>query len=96
MHHLHLTRLFLTLIMFKFQVVWVLFIDLGDVAFNASCVADDSGPLDSKYCADGGVYYAYNFIETGSYIGYVGYPWGGNLLRELDLNLTVSHPYSGH
>ncbi|KAI4246913.1 MAG: hypothetical protein L6R42_009758, partial [Xanthoria sp. 1 TBL-2021] len=46
-----------------------------------------SGPQDSKYCADGGIYYTYNSIEEWRH--YVSYPWGGNLLQEkLGINLT--------
>ncbi len=57
----------------------------------ANCEAHTKGPPDSKYCADGGVYYTYNFIEDGSGMGHVSYPWGGDLLEDkLNLSLTVS------
>ena len=69
--------------------MWVLYIFLNDVESNISCVADLSGPQDSKYCADQGAYYTYNFIETTAYLGYVGYPWGGQKLPELGLDLKV-------
>ena len=71
---------------------WVLFVDLEDGDSTTKCMAHWQGPSDSKYCADGGVYYTYNFIEGTSETGYVGYPWGAQKLRELnsDLNLSVS------
>ena len=70
--------------------MWVLFVDLDDDPQNAAkCLADPSGPQDSKYCADRGIYYTYNYIESGDKRRYVGYPWGGNLLPKLDINLTV-------
>ena len=63
-----------------YNKTWVLFVDLGDIASNQSCLADLSGPQVSKYCADEGVYYTYNFEEAQSYAGYVAYPWGGEKL----------------
>ncbi len=69
--------------------MWVLFADLGDGNNStAKCNNDNSGPPDSKYCADGGVYYTYNFIETGHLAGYLGYPWGATKLS--DFNITIS------
>ncbi|KAG8530182.1 uncharacterized protein KY384_005665 [Bacidia gigantensis] len=68
---------------------WVLYVNLNDINTNASCVADMTGPPDSKYCADEGVYYTYNFIpKDGQHQGVVGYPWGGQKLSEVGLNLT--------
>ena len=67
--------------------LWVLFVDLMDINTNASCVANMDGPQDSKYCADGGVYYAYNFREPISNVGYVAYPWGGDQMEEAGLEL---------
>lgn len=55
-----------------------------------TAMPEKSGPQDSKYCADSGVYYTYNFIETGDMGGYLGYPWGGEKLPSLDLDLKVS------
>ena len=47
--------------------MWVLFVDLQEEAGStAKCEGDTSGPSESRYCADGGVYYTYNFIEDGS------------------------------
>ena len=69
--------------------MWVLFTDLGDGNNStAKCNNDKSGPPDSKYCADGGVYYTYNFIENGHLSGYLGYPWGATKLS--DFNITIS------
>ncbi|KAL8750925.1 MAG: hypothetical protein Q9199_006756 [Rusavskia elegans] len=57
--------------------MWVLFVDLDDDLESASkSLADRSGPQDSKYCPDGGIYYTYSFIEDGDKRGYVSYPWG--------------------
>ena len=72
--------------------MWILFVDLADDLLKSKCLADSSGPGDSKYCDNGGVYYAYNFIEDGDLSGYVDYPWGGQLLQsKLNINLTVSN-----
>ena len=54
--------------------------------------ADTTGPPDSKYCADGGVYYTYNFVERPNGGGGVGWPWGADKLQpqagiELKVNL---------
>ena len=70
--------------------MWVLFADLGDGNNStAKCNNDNSGPPDSKYCADGGVYYTYNFIETGHLAGYNGYPWGATKLSEFNITISV-------
>ena len=70
--------------------MWVLFSDLGDGNNStAKCNTDNSGPPDSKYCADGGVYYTYNFIETGHLSGYLGYPWGATKLSEFNITISV-------
>ncbi|KAL8755339.1 MAG: hypothetical protein Q9199_003718, partial [Rusavskia elegans] len=42
---------------------------------------DTTGPPDSKYCADGGVYYTYNFIERSDEGGGVGWLWGADKLQ---------------
>ncbi|KAI4208984.1 MAG: hypothetical protein LQ351_008046 [Letrouitia transgressa] len=39
--------------------MFVLFVETAD------CDGDNTGPPELKYCGDGGVYYAYNFIEGG-------------------------------
>ena len=70
--------------------MWVLFTDLGDGNNStAKCDNDKSGPPDSKYCADGGVYYTYNFIETGHLSGNLGYPWGATKLSEFNITISV-------
>lgn len=43
--------------------------------------SDTTGPNATKYCADRGMYYAYNFIEKGAGGGNVGYPWGSEQLE---------------
>ena len=58
--------------------MWVLFVTLDD---PAQCETLDSGPTDSRYCADGGVYYTYNFDEEGIGGGGVNYPWGAESLK---------------
>ena len=57
----------------------------------AKCKNHSRGPADSKYCGNGGVYYTYNFIEDGSDMGHVDYPWGGDKLKRLNLDLKVSN-----
>lgn len=58
-----------------YNKMWVLFVDLGEgVTSMSNCMADSSGPQDSKYCANGGVYYTYNFVEDGPKMGHVDYP----------------------
>lgn len=70
--------------------MWVSFADLGDGNNStAKCNNDNSGPPDSKYCADGGVYYTYNFIETGHLSGNLGYPWGATKLSEFNITISV-------
>ncbi|KAI9703553.1 MAG: hypothetical protein M1836_007323 [Candelina mexicana] len=61
--------------------MWVLFIDLHDDNTMSKCIHDPTGPNITKYCADGGVYYTYNFIEEPAGRGNVGYPWGGEKLE---------------
>ena len=77
--------------------IWVLYVNLDDdPSTTPACLNDTSGPPDSKYCADGGVYYAYNFVEDGDGRGHVDYPWGGDQLQEkfgISLNVRVLHPY---
>ncbi|KAG8533909.1 uncharacterized protein KY384_001650 [Bacidia gigantensis] len=60
--------------------MWVNFLDLGDDAAGTKCQADTSGPQPLKYCAGGGVYYTYNFIQAATVnsdeLGGVNFPWG--------------------
>ena len=70
--------------------MWVLFVDHQEDKSTAKCMADTSGPPDSKYCADGGVYYTYNFIEGGGEAGGLHYPWGGKDLGRVNMNVAVS------
>ena len=71
--------------------MFVLFVDLGDDDAATKCNADVSGPGDLRYCGDGGVYYTYNFIESGEGIGYLGWPWGADKLQaELRIDPAVS------
>ncbi|KAL8783491.1 MAG: hypothetical protein Q9213_004587 [Squamulea squamosa] len=50
-----------------------------------------TGPSDSKYCADGGVYYTYNFVEHNDEDGEVGWPWGAaQLYPKTNISLDVS------
>lgn len=61
---------------------WVLFVDLqeeGDTTYK--CGNNTDGPPDLRYCADGGVYYAYNFVEKGDHLGFLSYPWGADQLK---------------
>lgn len=68
--------------------IWVLYLDTGDRKNSIDkCEAHTAGPQDLKYCADGGVYYAYNFIEDGDYKGHLGYPWGAD---QMDLNTHIN------
>ncbi|KAI4182725.1 MAG: hypothetical protein LQ346_006508 [Caloplaca aetnensis] len=55
--------------------MWVLFTDLQDHEDHKKCLQDTTGPEETKYCADGGVYYAYNFIQDGAGGGDVGARW---------------------
>ena len=72
--------------------MWVLFVDLQDDPANPQkCIIDDTGPAESKWCADGGVYYTYNFIEENGN-GYVWRPWGpwvNGTASDLGLDLKV-------
>lgn len=64
--------------------MFVLFVETAD------CDADTTGPPNLKYCGDGGVYYAYNFIEGGKGVGYLGYPWSADKMRDrLNINSKV-------
>ena len=63
--------------------MWVLFVNTADVVpSTANCEADLTGPQDMKYCGDGGVYYAYNFVENGHSMGHLSYPWGANKMMD--------------
>ena len=53
-------------------------------------MTDKFGPQELMYCADGGVYYAYNFIEEAPYLAKLGYLWGAKKLSEIGLNSSVS------
>ena len=80
---------------FTINKMWILFVDLGDDDSKSNCSTDSSGPLDSRYCNDEEVYYAYNFVEDGDDLSHVDYPWGGQLLKsKLDINLTVRNEQS--
>ena len=73
-----------------YNKMWVLFVNLEDDMNNTKCQSDLSGPQDLKYCADGGIYYTYNYIEErGSYQGHVGYPWGAENLTGIDIEPAV-------
>ena len=85
---------------FPSSKMWILFVALQA---GEDFSLDTSGPPDSKYCADGGVYYTYNFVEKGevgigtfAYTseksgGGVDYPWGAPLLeKKTDIPLAVS------
>ncbi|KAI4271394.1 MAG: hypothetical protein LQ337_006033, partial [Flavoplaca oasis] len=64
--------------------MWVLFTDLSNDLNSTECAQNSTfstGPPDSKYCADGGVYYTYNFREQKSGKGGVGWPWGADQLK---------------
>ena len=71
---------------------WVLFVDLqedGDTTYK--CGNNTDGPPDLRYCADGGVYYAYNFVEKGDHLGFLSYPWGADQLKSaLKIDPAVS------
>ncbi|KAL8692044.1 MAG: hypothetical protein Q9218_002853 [Villophora microphyllina] len=84
--------------------MWVLFTDLKDDASLAMCAKDNTGPPDSKYCADGGVYYTYNFVPKAGPQGAGGYqlgvsngegggvdwPWGADQLQpKANISLKV-------
>ncbi|KAL8964018.1 MAG: hypothetical protein Q9183_004770, partial [Haloplaca sp. 2 TL-2023] len=64
--------------------MWVLFTDLSNDSESKECVENSTfstGPPDSKYCADGGVYYTYNFWEQKNEGGGVGWPYGADKLN---------------
>ena len=74
---------------------WVLFVDLqDDPATQAKCIADNTGPQDLKYCGDGGVYYSYNYVETGDHEGRTDYPWGAEKLQNLGIDMRVSNVHA--
>ena len=71
--------------------MWVLFVDLDDDETKSKCMNDTSGPKSLRYCGDGGVYYAYNFVETGAGAGYRYYPWGADKMKfNLGIDPAVS------
>ena len=78
----------------NYNKMWVLFVDLGDINNDTTqCRHNDDGPQATKHCADGGVYYAYNwdFEEGTDDNGFVTYPWGlPNSLRALEIDPRVS------
>ena len=55
---------------------FVVFVETDD------CDNDKTGPAPLKWCGDGGVYYAYNFIEGGQGNGYISWPWGAQKLQQ--------------
>ncbi|KAL8849435.1 MAG: hypothetical protein Q9221_005607 [Calogaya cf. arnoldii] len=63
--------------------MWVLFTDLSNDPDSKECLENifEACPPDSKHCADGGVYYTYNFWEQKSGGGGVGWPYGADKLR---------------
>ena len=69
--------------------MWLAFNYLNDDAAHSLCLSDATGPQAMKYCADGGVYYTYNFIEDGHDLGHLGYPWGAEKLPELNIPMNV-------
>ena len=70
--------------------MWVLFTDLQDDKNGTLCKNNTDGPQKLRYCADGGVYYAYNYIEDGNLGGRLGYPWGTENLAEFNISTDVS------
>ena len=71
--------------------MWVLYVDLDDNEAKDKCNNDTSGPLSLRYCDDGGVYYAYNFIEKSDHLGYRDYPWGADKMKfNLGIDPAVS------
>lgn len=70
--------------------MWVLYTDLQDDQNGTICKSNTDGPQKLRYCADGGVYYAYNYIEDGNLGGRVGYPWGTENLAEFNISTAVS------
>ena len=73
--------------------MWVIFLHLGDVPPDKyQCENFHEGPEQLKYCEDGGVYYAYNFVETGHKSGHVGFPRGFDSLPRLAIDPRVTAP----
>ena len=78
--------------------IWVLFVDTqedGNTTYK--CGNNTDGPPDLKYCADGGAYYAYNFVEKGDHLGFLSYPWGADKLKsklKMDPAVSVGPPIS--
>ncbi|KAL8690732.1 MAG: hypothetical protein Q9218_003889, partial [Villophora microphyllina] len=66
--------------------MWVLHVDLGDDDQQRRCINDTSGPQGLKYCADGGVYYTYNFVEKGDLVGHRDWPWGAD---KMNVNIGI-------
>ncbi len=74
--------------------MWVLFVDLQDEDDYRSCLVDTTGPQDSKYCADGGVYYTYNFVEAQGEGGGNSWPWGADkLVPQAQVDLKIRSLY---
>ena len=69
--------------------MWLVFSQFTE-DWEKKCKDDMNGPQDMKHCEDGGVYYAYNFIEDGDHKGHVDYPWGADKLDKLQLTKDVS------
>ena len=70
--------------------MWVMFLDLGDIPPDtAKCQEYQSGPPQLKYCADGGVYYTYNFREPKDLEGHVCFPWGFDSIPRLGIDPQV-------
>ena len=71
--------------------LWVLFVDLKDVeGSTANCALDMQGWRNFSYCGDGGIYYAYRYVEGGHLTGHVDYPYGTTSLADFDLDMKVS------
>ena len=70
---------------------FVLFVDLHDtVDSTANCRADSSGPPSMKYCADGGVYYAYTLVDDKGGQVYLDWPHGAKTMKtEIDIDPAV-------
>ena len=69
--------------------MWVTYVETPLSLGDEGCRADKTGPQESKYCGKGGVYYAYNFKETGDHRGILTRPWGADNLPKVGLNLTA-------
>ena len=70
--------------------MWVLFTDLQDDPDKTNCTKHTNGPQALKYCGDGGVYYAYNYVEDGNEEGHLSWPWGADTIGSLGIDSTVS------